>query len=141
VFLPLMYTSSSTPPSGVRRDLYGASKYTGRYGLFASQPLLPGLGRGFKQPLYIQLDRVEYSDTSCMNIDDLSSKSLWGVSNSAILPGNQDDEKSSAKACFQILCRRKTVSLLRFLLSKCLSKNRMHELEKDQSSGNLTMNR
>jgi hypothetical protein len=25
-------------------------------------------------------------------------------------------------------------------VSKCLSKNRMHELEKDQSSGNLAMN-
>ena len=42
---------------------------------------------GFKLSLsYIQLDRVEYSDTSCMNIDDLSSKSFWGVSNSATSP-------------------------------------------------------
>jgi len=62
-------------------------KYTGRYGYFTSQTLFFWFGSGFKLSLsYIQLDRVEYSDTSCMNIDDLSSKSFWGVSNSATLP-------------------------------------------------------
>jgi hypothetical protein len=63
--------------------LYGVSTLSDT--LFTSQPL-HGLGWVFKLSLYIQLDRVEYSDTSCMNMEDLSSKSLWGVSNSEILP-------------------------------------------------------
>jgi hypothetical protein len=86
VFLPHIYTSSSISPYGVGTDLYGVST-------LADMAILPPrlyclVWGGFKLNLsvYIQLDRVEYSDTSCMNIDDLSSKSFWGVSNSATLP-------------------------------------------------------
>lgn len=85
MFLPHIYTSFSISPYGVGTDLYGVST-------LADMAILPPrlyflVWGGFKlKPLYIQLDRVEYSDTSCMNIDDLSSKSLWGVSNSATLP-------------------------------------------------------
>ena len=66
----------------VGANLYGVSTLTDTAIL---PPILYFLvWGGFKLSLsYIQLDRVEYSDTSCMNIDDLSSKSFWGVSNSA----------------------------------------------------------
>uniref|UniRef100_A0A0A9EBS6 Uncharacterized protein n=1 Tax=Arundo donax TaxID=35708 RepID=A0A0A9EBS6_ARUDO len=85
VFFPLIYRSFSISPYGVGTYLYGVSTLADTaIHLPASTPCWGGFKLSLS--LYIQLDRVEYSDTSCMNIDDLSSKSLWGVSNSAILP-------------------------------------------------------